>query len=712
MILALLPLLSCLAAPRLGDGFTATVGGEAATVLFPASGQIFPGAVEAKGVMIRGQYSGPKWDWRELSQLLAKRSPGEAKRILVTIQLRQEALIPGATGAPFPTVASIEREDLTEIRNGLVLAAALIQAEHHVTPTFDIQLDNGMAGPDELYPSLRANAFPFDPEDSEKIEGYSMAWTVFPSAPSGDRLFQADFGSRYAFLGYWNGKLPQAGSNLSADFARAYRFCQHKLDGETRMLAGQEEMAEEVLRGSAQFDEPFAYVGSPEGTFGSQSGRIDEPVGRRNGRFVLFRAPQPRSVAASELHLKCKGLGNAAYYVRYEAPGVVESIAGWIGPEKDMKPLAIPTAVIPSDSDTLVLKLPATSVPVQEITLVPADAAGFSLLREPASLEIVSASLTDGPAFLPPADRTSVEAGLAAPELEWNLRALGQAATMPETAPLRTNVAKFLRSANRTLSRAAAQCLRAWGSPDAVAALRSVLDKGPFEHGQELAANALTDLLESKRITGEDAMIDEASALLANREWRSRYAAARLLGAMTQERANIALMLMLGDPEPIVRLEAVNKANLNLSLINQRILYAAVNDPYEVVRIAAVRKALSSPLPEVRKDAEGFLADDSPRVVEVVVRSGGLSQSLLERALLSPHPRVVGAALQQLALAKKPVAADAVRHLFTSENAMIQFGLAHLHASHAVKLPADVIERILAGPSPGAKRLLQEAKGH
>ncbi|MBL8049437.1 MAG: HEAT repeat domain-containing protein [Chthonomonas sp.] len=691
------------------------VGGEMVNVSLPTAGYVFPGRThEDHRENALGRVTGPAWTWSDFSGKLATTPAGKTTRILVILQMRAEMVTMGTNGRKFPNQATLEREDVADLRDGLALAGQIIRVQSGgaVTPVFDIHLDSSVAPLDasaELYP-WRMNRMRFDPEDAPAVEGYDMAWVVWPRSQGPDRLQNIDLGPRTATLGYWTGDLPMSPRVLAADFARAWSACNTKIEAAERMRSGLEVPSGEHRHDTAAKVESFVWNGQAEGSFGDKLGEISEASGRRNGRLCLMSRSVGAPVGPMAMTLRAKATGNAEYFVAYSGPGNMFEIVGWMGPEARMPKSDLGIGILTSAEGTVAMTLPPSKFPVSEIILIPGSEGVMGSLREPATLTVSDGVVTVLNTYTGfPVSASDVLTALNSTDLSLQWEALERAKGEPETADVRAKVLELFRSSNRTLARAAMECLATWGSVESVAALRAGLDKGPFEHTQGNAATGLRLLIEAKKLDPlvDLTMIDDAAALIANRDWRTRKAAAQLLALVPKENANIAMLLMLGDPEPEVRLTAIAGANLNIELVNQRLLYYAVNDPYEAVRTAAYTRLLSSPKNEIRKEAETFMADDSPFVVQgVLMGTGPVTPALMRQAIVNPLPDTQAAALEGCFKRKIKVEPDWVKHLASTNHLPTQMAMAKLVSGGLLNLPQSALQHLMSSPSQGVKDTL------
>ncbi len=145
-------------------------------------------------------------------------------------------------------------------------------------------------------------------------------------------------------------------------------------------------------------------------------------------------------------------------------------------------------------------------------------------------------------------------------------------------------------------------------------ALRRALEIGPLDH-QRLAA-----ALEVGRL-GDSAFAGSLSLLYVSRDWQVRRAAVEALSKLNTRDAGIIMTTYGKDPDPVVRLAFVTKANPSDELVARRLQYLAVNDVSEAVRLAAALNLINSGSPALAKEGFAAVRDDSWWVREQVLLS-------------------------------------------------------------------------------------------
>lgn len=199
---------------------------------------------------------------------------------------------------------------------------------------------------------------------------------------------------------------------------------------------------------------------------------------------------------------------------------------------------------------------------------------------------------------------------LESPDTGTLVAALHRLAYGPELPPVSAapRLAQLARSAQPAVAIHAVRALERLNTDKvAVDALRYALDIGPFEHARFGAAVAV----------GANPTAATAPALatmLTASEWSTRLEAVKGLAKVRTRDTNFILLAMLPDREATVRRAIIESVDLSLELANRRLLFAAVNDPVETVRIAAVLRLVKDGQGTFRTEALAAIREESPFV--------------------------------------------------------------------------------------------------
>ncbi|MCW5937708.1 MAG: HEAT repeat domain-containing protein [Fimbriimonadaceae bacterium] len=231
----------------------------------------------------------------------------------------------------------------------------------------------------------------------------------------------------------------------------------------------------------------------------------------------------------------------------------------------------------------------------------------------------------------------------------------------------------------------ATKALAAQDSPEAWAALRALVETGPFEFNRRVAAGTF--------INHPEAEMAASLNMLGARGWRTREAAARALAKIETEPAGIILAATLfSEPHPSVRRVVCQGANPNIDLASRRVLYAAVNDASEWVRAVAYVTMLDAPAGPLRDDALKGVRDPSVNVrlsllQAIKTRQNDGDRAALRLAVIDPETRVRVAALEALATQPGPVVLEEVQNLTQDSDPRVAQALQDLARKKGIKLP-------------------------
>jgi len=349
-----------------------------------------------------------------------------------------------------------------------------------------------------------------------------------------------------------------------------------------------------------------------------------------------------RTTAIDPLELR---LGNERVAIGWY-PGATH----WVEPTRDGKWQKVTVGLGAGKVDTIVLAVPDATrsqenmqygvreFEIAGIRFIKGDTPLTSAIPADESLRI---ALTSGSV-------ADCEAALSNPATSVKLAALYRLAVGPNP-PTIEGFKRLVELSKNPDPMVAVYAIRAMArsqTPEAAEALKYNLEVGPFEHSRLGAAWAMGEI-------GTEATTPLLATMLTAREWRSRLAGIEAL-AKFPTRENIIIMLaMLPDPEPENRRAICQEVDLKMDLANRRLLFMAVNDPVEEVRIAAYRNLLTNGLDEFRAEAMKGVREESPYVRSEVLRAMSNKPDAAYRryiliGLSDKDPRVRYAAIEAL----------------------------------------------------------------
>lgn len=244
----------------------------------------------------------------------------------------------------------------------------------------------------------------------------------------------------------------------------------------------------------------------------------------------------------------------------------------------------------------------------------------------------------------------------------------------PELVP---NLQSSLRSSYNWVGMLAVRALAFQDTTESWSMIRRAVEIGPFDHTRYAA------LQEMGRNPKPEYTGTMSLAYAAN-GWSVRQMAVEALTKVKSREANIISVTFLREVEPIVRLAVATSADPTFDLAARRLLYAAVNDPSEEVRMTAGARLLGATDPEIRRDAVLVARDDSPFVRVAMLQAlaknpiaegkkvvvSGLSDGVWRvraaayQAILAYEPDLTEEVLAKITLEQDPRAHAVLRDLF------------------------------------------------
>ncbi len=328
------------------------------------------------------------------------------------------------------------------------------------------------------------------------------------------------------------------------------------------------------------------------------------------------------------------------------------------------------------------------------------------------------ASPSAGPAPRPPAEQRAMQAAKATEAdkaillelikdqqelVRLNAAAALTAIQLPEAVPALIDQA---RSANPMIAELALEALAFQGTNEAWGAILTICVKGPFDHNRQFAAR----LLGTK---GEMISAGSISTLMTCRSPRAREEAARALGKIPDKDAGIILMALLMEVDPNVRLAVIEGANVQLELVNRRLLWSAVNDPSELVRAASYRRLIESPIADYRSEALKGVRDESPWIRLALLDAMRAKPDAAYRqsqrlAVTDSRAAVRAAALQAFAAMPGQVESAEIENVFVDKDPRVQMALVQLARAKSIRLPESALANLRNSISSDVVKQAQE----
>ncbi|MFW5697436.1 MAG: hypothetical protein ACOCX1_02620, partial [Fimbriimonadaceae bacterium] len=254
------------------------------------------------------------------------------------------------------------------------------------------------------------------------------------------------------------------------------------------------------------------------------------------------------------------------------------------------------------------------------------------------------------------------------------------------------------RSANPEIAYLGSRALASMPDAAAEAAWKSIVESGPFDHNQRFAAEFMVERPFPN-------MAASLNGLMASPSWRTRAAGVKAVGAIDTRAASLIEITMLQEIDPRIRLLVAQNADAELDLVARRLLFTAVNDPSEWVRLASYRTLLGSSLEQYRDEAvRGVRAPTyfvKSRLLESMIDEPKEEhREALRLAVVDQDPRVRALALRGFSAQPGEVSVEEVANTLTDDNEQVIAALLELARKKNLTLPPEVIERLSQSQDP------------
>lgn len=255
-------------------------------------------------------------------------------------------------------------------------------------------------------------------------------------------------------------------------------------------------------------------------------------------------------------------------------------------------------------------------------------------------------------------------------------------AKLPSAVPQLTELAT---SASIDTAVLATTALAFQDTPEGWAAIKRMVERGPFDTNRQFAAMALAQK--------PDPTMAASLNLMTSRSWRARWHAVRALGQINTQSSNIILASMiLQEPDPVIRREIVAKADPSVDFVARRMLYAAVNDTSQWVRGTAYARLIDSADRSVLSEALNGVKDDAVGVRLMLLglmrdRAKESYRPALRQAVVDTVSSVRAAALRAFATQPGPVDPNEVKNTFTDKDPEVRAALLDLAKAKGFEVP-------------------------
>ncbi len=251
----------------------------------------------------------------------------------------------------------------------------------------------------------------------------------------------------------------------------------------------------------------------------------------------------------------------------------------------------------------------------------------------------------------------------------------------PRALPI---LSEYAGSGFPNLAWSAVRALDHQGTPEALARLREIVERGPFETNRRFAAETF--------VRRPEPAMAASLLLMTSPSWNARFEGLRALGAIPATNAQILLSATLTtEPDAAARAQACRSAAADVEIVSRKLLYLAVNDPSQWVRTISLTKLVDSKVEAVRDEALRT-RDEAPSVRLALMAHMAASpkehyRPALRLGVADPEPAVRAAALTALAAAPGPVTVEEVANVLRDPDPAVKSALRALAAKKGLTLP-------------------------
>ena len=252
---------------------------------------------------------------------------------------------------------------------------------------------------------------------------------------------------------------------------------------------------------------------------------------------------------------------------------------------------------------------------------------------------------------------------------------------------------------NVAISEAALRCIAIQKLPEGTQLLKKAARICPTDYGKVVAIGLLEELK-------DPAMVIEFAGLTASDSRSVREAAVHALGGFTTDAAKRFRVGASIQDDPAIRLASITNASADEEdYIRRKLLYLALNDPSDAVRIASGIQLLKSKDTPTRQEGLKGIRDDSAWVrLSMVSQLGDYvpvdeARVALQSAVIDPVPSIRAAAATRLGKMGEVSTAE-IQNLMTDDHPAVVAALIDLVQLSKLKVGSDVISRWKAHPDP------------
>ena len=273
--------------------------------------------------------------------------------------------------------------------------------------------------------------------------------------------------------------------------------------------------------------------------------------------------------------------------------------------------------------------------------------------------------------------------------------AVAAALAVPDPADEQILVESALFTFEPTIYTPALRALGNSKTPLAGETLRRALRSAAADRARGLAAEILAE-------GGDPKFVPFFIGLNQARSRGARLAAVRALGRLPGPEAARMRMAFLPQDDPEIKLAATLTADANDDYQGRKLLWSAINEPSDAVRLESLRRLSYSTIPEFKADGVKGVRDDSVGVRVGLLEAWAAAPRpeflpSIRVALRDQAPRVRAAALDALGGAGTP---DAKEVPFDDPDPLVQLAILRLAKSKGLAVPEEARERYRKSPDP------------
>jgi len=289
------------------------------------------------------------------------------------------------------------------------------------------------------------------------------------------------------------------------------------------------------------------------------------------------------------------------------------------------------------------------------------------------------------------------------PRREVVATAMGRVTSEP-TPELRARVIRAMSGIDAWVSILAVEKAATFAGDDIKGELLKTLKFAITDTARGAAARALAKNPDEK--TPGEIMV-----LAAGRTPSVRYAAAEALTMIPTREAGIIRMAFIQQGDPFLKLIVTRSANPAEEYDMRKLLWSAVNETSDQVRLHSALKLIQSPVAEFRADGYKVIRDDSAFVRRTLAEYLGANpnpahRSALLIAVVDPDENVRAAALNALAAQEAPVSAEEVQKTFADDAPEVMLALIRLMRAKGLEIPEETRRRMAECPDTRVRQAL------